>query len=67
MARFQGQITDECAPGLKVRLSGIPSLNATTGYTEDFGHDLLTGASHERKHHAELNPAARAILHRPDK
>jgi hypothetical protein len=31
---FQGQITDEYAPGLTVRLSGIPSLNGTNGYTE---------------------------------
>jgi ferredoxin-nitrate reductase len=36
--------------------------NTTTDFTEDWGHDLLTGASHEQKHHAELNPNGRAIL-----
>ncbi|MCI0464580.1 MAG: hypothetical protein L0Z62_47220 [Gemmataceae bacterium] len=31
---FQGQVTDEYAPGLTVRLWGIPTLEGTVGYTE---------------------------------
>ncbi len=31
---FQGRVTDEFAPGLQVRLWGIPTLGGTTGYTE---------------------------------
>jgi hypothetical protein len=30
---FQGQVTDEYAPGQTVRLSGIPTLDGTSGYT----------------------------------
>jgi hypothetical protein len=30
---FQGEVTDEYAPGLTVHLSGIPTLNGTVGYT----------------------------------
>jgi len=31
---FQGCVNDEYAPGLRVRLGGIPTLNGTNGYTE---------------------------------
>jgi ferredoxin-nitrate reductase len=33
-----------------------------TSYTEDYGHDLLTGAAFERKDHADMNPSGRAIF-----
>ena len=33
-----------------------------TDYTQDYGHDLLTGAAYERKDHAQLNAEGRAIL-----
>jgi ferredoxin-nitrate reductase len=36
--------------------------NTDIDYCEDYGHDLLTGAAYERKDHANLNPAGRAIL-----
>jgi ferredoxin-nitrate reductase len=36
--------------------------NTATDYCEDYGHDLLTGATHERKDHAELGANGRAIL-----
>ena len=50
------------APDGTERLYTDHRFNTDTDYTEDWGHDLLTGGSHERKHHAELNPAGRAIL-----
>jgi len=36
--------------------------NTETGYTEDFGHDLLTGAAFERTDHAAMAPAGRAVF-----
>ena len=50
------------APDGTERLYTDHRFNTDTDYTEDWGHDLLTGGAHERKHHAELNPAGRAIL-----
>ncbi|MFL6646866.1 MAG: molybdopterin oxidoreductase family protein [Sulfurifustaceae bacterium] len=50
------------APDGTERLYTDHHFNTDTDYTEDWGHDLVTGAAHERKHHAELNPAGRAIL-----
>jgi ferredoxin-nitrate reductase len=50
------------APEGTERLYTDHRFNTDTDYTEDWGHDLLTGGAHERKHHAELNPAGRAIL-----
>jgi ferredoxin-nitrate reductase len=50
------------APDGTERLYSEHRFNTDTDYAEDWGHDLLTGAAHERKHFAELNPAGRAIL-----
>ena len=50
------------APHGTERLYTDHRFNTDTDYTEDWGHDLLTGGSHERMHHAELGPAGRAIL-----
>jgi ferredoxin-nitrate reductase len=50
------------APDGTERLYVDHRFNTDTEYTEDWGHDLLTGAAQERKHHAEMNPAGRAIL-----
>jgi anaerobic selenocysteine-containing dehydrogenase len=36
--------------------------NTDTDYCEDYGHDLLTGSTRERKEHADLDPAGRAML-----
>lgn len=44
------------------RLYTDHEFNTRTDYCEDFGHDLITGALYERKDHANLNPAGRAIL-----
>ena len=38
------------------------TFNTDPDLCEDYGHDLVTGAGHERKDYAELNPAGRAIL-----
>ena len=62
---IQWPCNDE-APDGTGRLYTDFRFNTTTDYTEDYGHDLLTGASHERKHHAELNPDGRAILKAAD-
>jgi anaerobic selenocysteine-containing dehydrogenase len=37
--------------------------NTETDYCETWGHDLQTGAVHERKDHAALETRGRAILH----
>jgi anaerobic selenocysteine-containing dehydrogenase len=36
--------------------------STATDYTEDYGHDLLTGAAFERTDHAGIAPAGRAIF-----
>jgi ferredoxin-nitrate reductase len=50
------------APDGTERLYVDHVFNTETEYAEDWGHDLLTGAAHEKKHFAELNPGGRAIL-----
>jgi anaerobic selenocysteine-containing dehydrogenase len=44
------------------RLYTDHDFNTYTVYCEDYGHDLLTGASFERKDHAQLLAEGRAIL-----
>jgi ferredoxin-nitrate reductase len=58
---IQWPCTAEAPEGTE-RLYTDHSFNTDTEYAEDWGHDLLTGASHEKKHHAELAPQGRAIL-----
>jgi anaerobic selenocysteine-containing dehydrogenase len=48
------------------RLYTDHEFNTGTEYCEDYGHDLLTGASFERKDHAQLAAAGRAILKAAD-
>jgi ferredoxin-nitrate reductase len=50
------------APAGTERLYIDHVFNTDTDYAEDWGHDLMTGAAHEKKHYAELKPAGRAIL-----
>jgi ferredoxin-nitrate reductase len=50
------------APDGTERLYVDHVFNTDLDYAEDWGHDLLTGATQEKKHYAELNPAGRAIL-----
>ncbi|HEU5161171.1 MAG TPA: nitrate reductase [Streptosporangiaceae bacterium] len=52
----------EDAPDGTERLYADHEFNTETGYCEDYGHDLLTGAAHERKDHAAMAPAGRAVL-----
>ena len=65
---IQWPCTDE-APEGTARLYTDHQFNTDTDYCEDFGHDLSTGASFERKDHADIGAAGRAILkaahHRP--
>jgi ferredoxin-nitrate reductase len=58
---IQWPCTDEQPEGTE-RLYTDHRFNTYTDYCEDYGHDLLTGASHERKDHAELSAEGRAIL-----
>jgi ferredoxin-nitrate reductase len=44
------------------RLYTSHTFNTDTDYCEDYGHDLVTGAAYERKDHADLDPAGRAVL-----
>jgi ferredoxin-nitrate reductase len=44
------------------RLYADHDFNTYTDYCEGYGHDLVTGASYERKDHAQLRPDGRAIL-----
>jgi ferredoxin-nitrate reductase len=44
------------------RLYTDHAFNTHTDYTQDYGHDLLTGAAFERKDHAQLKAEGRAIL-----
>jgi ferredoxin-nitrate reductase len=50
------------APDGTERLYVDHVFNTNTEYAEDWGHDLMTGATQEKKHYAELDPAGRAIL-----
>ena len=48
------------------RLYTDHSFNTHAERTQDYGHDLLTGATFERKDHAQLKPEGRAILKAAD-
>jgi len=50
------------APNGTERLYTDHRFNTDTDYCEDYGHDLSTGAAFERKDHANLGAAGRAIL-----
>jgi anaerobic selenocysteine-containing dehydrogenase len=52
--------------GSTERLYTDHRFNTDTDYCEDYGHDLLTGAGYERKDHAELGAAGRAIIKAAD-
>jgi anaerobic selenocysteine-containing dehydrogenase len=52
----------ERAPDGTERLYADHEFNTATDYCEDYGHDLFTGAAHERKDHTAMAPAGRAIL-----
>ncbi len=58
---IQWPVTDNRPEGTE-RLYVDLAFNTDTEFCEDYGHDLLTGAAYERKDHAELDPAGRAIL-----
>jgi ferredoxin-nitrate reductase len=45
------------------RLYSDHHFHTETDYTEDYGHDLSTGAAHERKDHLAIGANGRAILH----
>lgn len=53
---------DQERPDGTERLYTDQQFNTRTDYCEDFGHDMVTGAVYERKDHANLDPAGRAIL-----
>ena len=52
----------EDAPDGTERLYTDHTFNTHSDYCEDYGHDLLTGATQERKDHADLRAEGRAIL-----
>jgi len=62
---IQWPCTDQRPDGTE-RLYTDFTFNTDTDYTEDYGHDLLTGAAHERKDHADLAPAGRAVFKAAD-
>jgi anaerobic selenocysteine-containing dehydrogenase len=62
---IQWPVTQENPAGTE-RLYADHRFNAQTDYCEDYGHDLLTGAVFERKDHAVLDPAGRAVLKAAD-
>ncbi|SHF14603.1 molybdopterin oxidoreductase family protein [Streptoalloteichus hindustanus] len=53
---------NENAPEGTERLYADHQFNTDTDYCEDYGHDLATGAAHERNDHAALRTNGRAIL-----
>jgi ferredoxin-nitrate reductase len=53
---------NEDAPEGTERLYVDRTFNTDTNYCEGWGHDLNTGATFEKKDHAELNPNGRAVL-----
>jgi len=66
MLRSAGSVQWPCNaehPSGTDRLYTDHRFNTDTDYCEDWGHDLVTGAAHERKDHANLAPAGRAVLH----
>ena len=50
------------APDGTARLYTDHRFNTDTDYCEGYGHDLTTGAAFERKDHADIGAAGRAIL-----
>jgi len=58
---IQWPCNDEHPDGAE-RLYTNHDFNTHTDYCEDYGHDLVTGASFERKDHAQLRAEGRAIL-----
>jgi anaerobic selenocysteine-containing dehydrogenase len=50
------------APEGTERLYADHVFNTFTDYCEDYGHDLVTGAAHERHDHAALGAEGRAVL-----
>ena len=58
---IQWPCNDEHPDGAE-RLYTNHDFNTRTDYCEDYGHDLVTGASFERKDHAQLQAQGRAIL-----
>jgi ferredoxin-nitrate reductase len=59
---IQWPVTAEAPSGTE-RLYTDHRFNTRTDYTEDYGHDLTTGAAHERKDHLAMGADGRAILH----
>jgi ferredoxin-nitrate reductase len=58
---IQWPCTDEAPQGTeRLYVDGV--FNTATDYTEEYGHDLNTGAAFEKRHHAELQANGRAIL-----
>jgi len=53
---------NENSPDGAERLFTDHHFHTETAYTEDYGHDLVTGAAFERKDHADMNAAGRAIF-----
>jgi ferredoxin-nitrate reductase len=53
---------NEEAPDGTERLYTDHTFNTDTDYCEDWGHDLNTGATFEKKDHAQLSPDGRAIF-----
>jgi anaerobic selenocysteine-containing dehydrogenase len=62
---IQWPCTDEYPEG-RERLYTDRRFNTQTDFCEDYGHDLLTGASLEARDHAELEANGRAILKAAD-
>jgi ferredoxin-nitrate reductase len=62
---IQWPCTDEAPEGTE-RLYTNLVFNTDTDYTEDYGHDLVTGAAVEESEHRAMNPAGRAILRTAD-
>ncbi|WP_112244548.1 molybdopterin oxidoreductase family protein [Kribbella monticola] len=58
---IQWPCTDESPDGTE-RLYSDHVFNTQTEYCEDYGHDLLTGAAHERKDFTDQQADGRAIL-----
>ena len=58
---IQWPCNDEHPDGSE-RLYTDHDFNTHTDYCEGYGHDLVTGAAHERKEHAELQAEGHAIL-----
>jgi ferredoxin-nitrate reductase len=58
---IQWPCTEDSPQGTE-RLYTDHHFHTETDYTEDFGHDLVTGASHERKDHLAIGANGRAIL-----